>query len=278
MGGVEEPELYLRWLQYGVLSPIMRMHSTNSAYHERRPWAYDAEIERLATRALRLRHALIPYLYTAAWDNYREGVLPIRPMYHLYPDEKDAYLCPDQYYFGSELIAAPFVTPRHEDTRLSRQLVWLPEGHWFDFFTGDYYQGGGWYAIYGDLERAFAFAKAGGIVPLNAETHKNGVNLPEIFTIKIFLEPTMNSPCTKMMVRHRLIFLEITHSQICNPGGSLKNSPLRSTLLKECRVCFHQCELTTCNFTPLPHQRKSWDGSMAMKSNWTDTMISSAVI
>lgn len=186
MGGVEEPELYLRWLQYGVLSPIMRMHSTNSAYHERRPWAYDAEIERLATRALRLRHALIPYLYTAAWDNYREGVLPIRPMYHLYPDEKDAYLCPDQYSFGSELIAAPFITSRHEDTRLSRQLVWLPEGHWFDFFTGDYYQGGGWYAIYGDLERILAFAKAGGIVPLNAETHKNGVNLPEVFTIKIF--------------------------------------------------------------------------------------------
>ncbi|MFA7407720.1 MAG: TIM-barrel domain-containing protein [Anaerolineaceae bacterium] len=186
MGGVEEPELYLRWLQYGVLSPIMRTHSTNSAYHERRPWAYDAEIERLATRALRLRHALIPYLYTAAWHNFREGILPIRPMYHLYPDEKDAYQCPDQYSFGSELIAAPFVTPCYEDTRMSRQLVWLPEGHWFDFFTGDYYQGGGWYAIYGDLERILTFAKAGGIVPLNAEPHQNGVNLPEYVTIKIF--------------------------------------------------------------------------------------------
>lgn len=186
MGGVEEPELYLRWLQYGVFSPVLRLHSTNSAYHERRPSAYDAETERLAIKAFRLRHALIPYLYTAAWRNHQEGILPIRPMYHLYPNEGDAYQCPGQYTFGSELIAAPITTPCHQDTRLSRQLVWLPEGDWFDFFTGEAYSGGGWYAIYGDLERIPVFAKAGGIVPLSPKTGQAGVDLPESLIIKVF--------------------------------------------------------------------------------------------
>ena len=186
MGGVEEPELYLRWLQYGVFSPILRMHSTNSAYHERRPWAYDAEIGRLATKALRLRHALIPYLYTAAWHNHKDGILPIRPMYNLFPENKDAYLCPNQYTFGSELIAAPFTIPLNEDTRLSRQLVWLPKGDWFDFFTGEHYEGDGWYVIYGNLERIPVFAKAGGIIPINPENFSAGVGLPESLTINIF--------------------------------------------------------------------------------------------
>jgi len=187
MGGIEEPELYLRWVQYGVFSPIFRTHSTNSAFHERRPWKFDAETERLATKALRLRHTLIPYLYTAAWQNFQDGILPIRPMYHLYPDENDAYQCPNQYTFGSELIAAPFTTPRDENTLMSRQLVWLPEGDWFDFFTGEYIPGGGWYAIHGDLERMLVFAKSGGIVPLSPESGWNeGNTLPEAFIVKIF--------------------------------------------------------------------------------------------
>ena len=186
MGGVEEPELYLRWVQYGVFSPILRLHSTNNPYHERRPWGYDAETERLSAQALRLRHAFIPYLYTAAWKNYQEGILPIRPLYHLYPNENEAYQCPNQYTFGSELIAVPFTTPRNHDTRLSREIVWLPEGDWFDFFTDQYYAGGGWYAIYGDLQRIPVFAKSGAIVPVGPSHVEGSVNLPETLTINIF--------------------------------------------------------------------------------------------
>jgi len=66
MGGVEDPELYTRWAQYGLLSPIFRLHSTNIQFHERRPFAYDAEIARLTSHVMRLRHSFIPYLYTMA--------------------------------------------------------------------------------------------------------------------------------------------------------------------------------------------------------------------
>jgi len=186
MGGVEEPELYLRWVQYGVFSPILRLHSTNNPFHERRPWGYDAETERLASQALRLRHALIPYLYTASWRNYKDGILPIRPMYHLYPGNNHAYICPNEYTFGSELIAAPFTTPRDKDTRLSRQVVWFPEGYWFDFFSGEHYQGEGWYAVYGPLERIPVCAKAGGIIPLSPSSGWDGMALPDALAIHIF--------------------------------------------------------------------------------------------
>jgi alpha-glucosidase (family GH31 glycosyl hydrolase) len=186
MGGVEEAELYLRWVQYGVFSPILRLHSTKNPYHERRPWGYDAETEIHASKAMRLRHALIPYLYTAAWRNHEEGILPIRPMYHLFPSINDAYFCPNEYTFGSELIAVPFTTPRDEHTRLSRQVVWLPEGDWFDFFTGNHFEGDGWHAVYGDLDRIPVFAKAGGIVPLGPIVGWGGIELPDTLTVNVF--------------------------------------------------------------------------------------------
>jgi alpha-glucosidase (family GH31 glycosyl hydrolase) len=186
MGGVEEPELYVRWIQYGVFSPILRVHSTNNPYHERRPWGYDAETEQISSQAFRLRHAFIPYLYTAAWKNYQDGILPIRPLYHLYPNENEAYQCPNQYTFGSELIAAPFTSPRDSNTRMSREIIWLPEGDWFDFFINQHYSGGGWYAIYGDLHRIPVFAKAGAIVPLGPSHMESSIGLPDTLTINVF--------------------------------------------------------------------------------------------
>jgi len=186
MGGTSDPELYLRWVQYGVFSPIFRLHATKNPYLERRPWGFGKDIETRAASAMRLRHALIPYLYTAAWVNHQECILPIRPMYHLYPDDNDAYRCPNQYTFGSELFAVPFTTPLDKHTRLSRQVVWLPEGDWFTFFSGEHFSGGGWIAFYGNLDVIPVFAQAGGIVPLGPSAGWPGTGLPDTLTVKVF--------------------------------------------------------------------------------------------
>jgi len=186
MGGVGDPELYLRWVQYSVFSPIMRLHATKNPYLECRPWGFDAETAIKASKAFRLRHALIPYLYTAAWRNFKDGILPIRPMYHLYPEDNNAYLCPNEYTFGSELIAIPFTTPIDKDTRLSRQVIWLPKGDWFDFFTGEHNHGDGWLALYGDLDMIPVFAKAGAIVLLSPSVDWGGIDLPDTLTVNIY--------------------------------------------------------------------------------------------
>ncbi len=184
--GVEESELYARWVQFGVFSPILRLHSTKNPFHERRPWAYDAETYHVTKDAMQLRHTLIPYLYTQSWHNHTEHIPPFRPLYHDYPDEEAAYHCPQQYAFGSELIAAPFVEPADADTRLSRQVVWLPPGDWYHFFSGEYVPGSNWHAQYGSLADIPVFAPAGAIVPLGPTVGWGGVGNPVELTLRVF--------------------------------------------------------------------------------------------
>ena len=186
MSGIQDGELYTRWVQFGVFSPIMRLHSTKNPFLERRPWGYGEEIFRISKNVMQLRHALIPYLYSMAWRNSSLGFPLIRPMYHLYPEQEEAYSCPNQYTFGSELIAAPYITPRVQDIGMSRQVIWLPEGDWFDFFTGDYAPGDGWHAIYGSLDDIPVYAKAGAIVPLGPLAGWGGTENPSQLTVHVF--------------------------------------------------------------------------------------------
>lgn len=185
MSGIEDPELYTRWVQYGVLSPIFRLHSTKNPYHERRPYAYDAEISRLTSYAMRLRHALIPYLYTMSWRDHIDGLTLVRPLYHLEPEVEAAYHEPDTYAYGSELIAAPNTTPLEIETRLSRKKIWLPDGDWFNFFTGEYLPGGH-HVIYSTLADIPLFAKAGAIVPLAPLPNWGGIDTPSHLRVHIF--------------------------------------------------------------------------------------------
>lgn len=166
MGGIEEDELYARWMQYGVFSPILRMHCTNNPYHERRPWGRGPDAERAASAALRLRHALIPYIYSMAWREHTTAMPLITPLYYTHPEQPEAYECGQEYWFGSQLLAAPFTRPAHPETGLSRQPVWLPAGEWFHFFSGEALQGGGWRDVYGTLDDIPVYARAGAIVPL----------------------------------------------------------------------------------------------------------------
>jgi alpha-glucosidase (family GH31 glycosyl hydrolase) len=186
MFGLEDRELYTRWVQFGVFSPILRLHSTNNQYHERRPWGYDAEVTEVAGAAMRLRHALIPYLYSMAWRDHRDGLTLIESMYHEFPERDEAYHCPQQYRFGTELIVAPFSGPADPDTQLSKQLVWLPDGDWYDFFSGRHYEGNGWHAVYGGLADIPVFARAGAIVPMDGQPSWGQPANPAVIELLIY--------------------------------------------------------------------------------------------
>jgi hypothetical protein len=184
--GIEDGELYTRWVQYGLLSPILRLHSTKNPYHERRPWGYDREVLHITRKAMQLRHALVPYLYSMAWRCHTEGRMPAEPMYYQHPKDEAAYRCPNQYYLGSELVVAPYTSPRDPDTRLSRQPLWLPDGDWFDLFSGEHYAGGRWYTCYGKLDEIPVLARAGGIVPLGPQVGWGGMENPAGLTVHLF--------------------------------------------------------------------------------------------
>jgi alpha-glucosidase (family GH31 glycosyl hydrolase) len=141
------PELYLRWVQFGVFSPIFRLHSSKGPELDRRPWGKPERIFQAARDAMQLRHALIPYIYSMAWRGYQTGISLVTPMYYGDVSDAAAYEAHDQYFFGSELIAAPITAPADPKTGVAVKRVWLPIGTWFNFFTGESYKGGKWHEI-----------------------------------------------------------------------------------------------------------------------------------
>jgi alpha-glucosidase (family GH31 glycosyl hydrolase) len=179
------PELYVRWVQFGLFSPILRLHSSNMPDLDRRPWNKPERYFQAAREALQLRHAFIPYLYSMAWRAYQTGLAPVLPMYYG-DNSKAAFACPDQYFFGTELIAAPVVKPARRANGSTRQRVWLPEEAWFNFFSGKGFRGGKWQTIRATLEDIPVFAKAGAIVPLGPKTGWGGVGNPETLDIYFF--------------------------------------------------------------------------------------------
>ena len=182
--GIENDELYLRWVQYGVFSPIFRLHSTNNHYCERLPWKHGLNVEEAARQAMQLRHRLIPLLYNASWKNATTGEPPILPLYYRWPDAPSAYTSPQSYLFCQQILAAPFTKPMDPSTGLSRQVIWLPRGDWYNFFTGEYLQGGSWTAVYGRSQDIPAFIALGALIPLNDDGLSNGADLPTSMTIR----------------------------------------------------------------------------------------------
>ena len=166
MKGYRDDEMQVRWLQLGVFSPILRLHSTNSDFQRKEPWCYNPEAERIMKDSLRLRHSLFPYLYTMNYRNHTQGQPLVQPMYYAHPQTENAYNVPNVYWFGSELIAAPITQPLDPVSRLAKADVWLPEGDWFDMTTGVRYTGKeDIFPVYRPLDQIPVFARAGGIVP-----------------------------------------------------------------------------------------------------------------
>jgi len=184
--GIEDPELYTRWVQFGVFSPIFRLHSTNNAFIDRRPWGFGKDVLDNARAAMQLRHALWPLIYTANWRNAQQGEPLILPMYYSHPEEAAAYQAPNQYTFARQLLVAPITQPADPSTRLTRHSVWLPSGQWFDFFTGEAHEGGQWLTIHADQSQIPVFAAVGAIIPMDAENQRNGVKLPSRLHIRFF--------------------------------------------------------------------------------------------
>jgi alpha-glucosidase (family GH31 glycosyl hydrolase) len=191
MGGMENAELYTRWVQFGVFSPIMRLHSTKRPFHKREPWRYDLNTLTMVGDVMRLRHQLIPYIYSMAYQNYANDIPLMRPLYYYFPDDDQSYNFKNQYYFGSELIAAPITEPIHKSLQRVYHTFYLPEGEYFNYFTDEYYPG---FKIYKRLYRVSdipVFAKAGAIIPLG-DDHTvdgkipNGTANPKIIRVDIF--------------------------------------------------------------------------------------------
>ena len=163
MGNDPDPELFLRWIQFGVFSPIVRTHCTKSKEIERRIYMYPGQFDRMLD-ALQWRYALHPYIYGAARKAYETGVSLCRPMYYDYPEQERAYGFTGQYMFGDDMIVAP-VTAKSIGG-ISERSIWLPKGQWYDLFTGAFAVGDSVYHRQYTMSEIPVWVRAGSIVPM----------------------------------------------------------------------------------------------------------------
>ena len=156
-----DPEIYLRWMQYGVFTPVFRTHATNWPGIERRIWKY--ENFPLLLETVKLRYALMPYIYTAARQAYDTGVSICRPLYYDSPENSNAYLFEDEYMFGDDILVAPVVTPTGKDGKAARR-TWLPEGRWYDVCRNQVVEGNRVFTDAYTQEEIPYFYKAGAVI------------------------------------------------------------------------------------------------------------------
>lgn len=185
MMGYKDVEMTVRWCQYGVFSPINRLHSSYSAFTTKEPWAFGPRACDVIGRFMRLRHRLVPMLYTAAWQAHTDSVQVVRPMYHDHPSDGTAYLTPNQSMMGEHLLVAPITAAEDPDAKLGAVHAWLPEGGWFDLFTGQRYEGGSHLMMHRPMEQMPVLARAGAVLPL-AEALEPITNAPAKLTFRVF--------------------------------------------------------------------------------------------
>jgi len=184
--GIKDDELYLRWVQLGVYSPVMRLHSTNNEFMGKEPWNYSGSVGKIATEALRFRHRLLPYIYTMNYRTHTECRAICEPMYYAYPEDENAYNCKNEFFFGTELIVAPITRPTSPKTRMASVNVWLPEGKYTDVFTGRIYSGNKFVEMYRDLETIPVLAKEGTILPLAVNDRTNDCTNPDSLELLVY--------------------------------------------------------------------------------------------
>ena len=153
-------EMFARWMQVGVLYPMMRAHSAlGTERHE--PWVFGEKVEQICREYIELRYRLLPYLYTLFWEASNTGTPIVRPLLYDFPNDPKTYALTDQVMLGSSLLAAPVCRPGVEC-----RAVYLPEGRWYDWWSGEAFAGSTHILADSPLERMPLYVRAGSIIPM----------------------------------------------------------------------------------------------------------------
>ncbi len=183
--GSHDAEMYTRWVQLGVFSPILRLHSTNNDLSGKEPWNYCRQAETIVSDFMRLRHSLIPYIYSMNYRSHKDGRGLCEPIYYIAPEEKDAYKYRNAFMFGSELFVCPVTQKCDNGTHTALSEAYLPEGRWTNIFNGKIYEGGKVVRFNSFLEEMPVLAKEGAVIPVSLD-EGNSIKNPENLKLKVY--------------------------------------------------------------------------------------------
>ncbi|MBE6160448.1 MAG: DUF5110 domain-containing protein [Lactobacillales bacterium] len=184
--GMEDNELYTRFVQLGTFSPILKFGSADGKFYKREPWRWSYKTYKITKDYLKLRHNLIPYLYSEAYKYHKHGKPLIIPLYYEQPEAFDDPIYNSEYFFGSEFFISPIL--KVKDYVMNRVIhrFYLPAGTWYDYVTGKRFAGGKQYLSFFKDQDYPVYVKAGAIIPLGHNENPNDTTPPKKMEIQIF--------------------------------------------------------------------------------------------
>ena len=182
-GGIEDDELYLRYLQFGVFNPIFILSSDTGKYYKREPWKWNQIILNVIREYMQLRNKLVPYIYNESYNYHKFGVPLIQPLYYKYPKIYDEPNYVNQYFFGSKIMISPIVKRKNPEMNRVVQRIFIPNGVWYDYSSGKKFIGNKYYMNFYKDEDYPIFIKEGSIIPMSLD---NNTNCPKNMEIQIF--------------------------------------------------------------------------------------------
>lgn len=173
-------ELFARWMQVGMLYPMMRGHSAmTTERHE--PWVFGDRVEKICREYMQMRYRLLPYIYTLFWEATNTGAPILRPLLYHFPSDRHTFTLSDQVMLGPSLLAAPIYRPGME-----YRAVYLPEGRWYDWWTGEVFTGPTHILAHAPLERMPLYTRAGSIIPMSPVMQYVDESPLDLLTIRVW--------------------------------------------------------------------------------------------
>ncbi len=182
-GGIENFELYIRYIQLGVFSSMLILASDDGAYYKREPWRWNVSQFEMIKKYLRLRNQLIPYLYTEGYVYSKSGSPIVQPLYYKYPKIYDEPLYKNQYFFGSKMLVCPITKKKNVVMNRVVQRMFIPEGVWYELESGKKYLGNKYYMSFYKDEDYPVFCREGSIIVMSLD---DTTDLPCNVEIDIF--------------------------------------------------------------------------------------------
>ncbi|MET0466649.1 MAG: TIM-barrel domain-containing protein [Chitinophagaceae bacterium] len=173
-------DILLRWFQWGAFNTIFRMHGYQT---ETEPWKYGDTVMNGMRAMLDLRYRLMPYIYSEGWQISSKGSTMMRPMVMDFKNDTAAISQAYQYMFGKAFLVAPVTSPGVKDWP-----VYLPvtAGGWYDFWSGQHFNGGQSVGVNAPQDRLPLLVKAGSIVPMGPFIQYTGEKKTDTLEIRIY--------------------------------------------------------------------------------------------
>jgi len=178
--GTPTDDLYIRWTQLSIFQSHIRFHGAPPRYRE--PWNYKPETQKIIRKYLNLRYQLIPYIYSESHVAALEGLPVLRALVLDFQQDRTVFNIEDQFMCGRNIMIAPILTESNA------RDIYLPEGIWYDYWTGTRYEGRQWITCAYDLEKAPFFIRGGTVLPLGKEVQSTEEIDCETFTLKTYLD------------------------------------------------------------------------------------------